>query len=126
MKEVLNTMVQALGDQAIALGTVADQVAALKRTLARQFPELADELKQQIETEQEKNRSDVYDLQVGLAKLKEAILLLPEKQPDAQAGAEATAGTKAEKKGKPPKAAAGDGSQAAAPAGGKAAARVSR
>jgi hypothetical protein len=78
MKDVLNTMVQAVGDQAIALGAVADQVAALKQTLARQFPDLADELKAQIETDQEKNRKDVYELQVSLAKLREAISQLPE------------------------------------------------
>jgi ABC-type transporter Mla subunit MlaD len=78
MKELLNTMVQAIADQAIALGTVADQVAALKQTLARQFPDLADELKGQIEAEQEKNRNQGYDLQVNLAKLREAISQLPE------------------------------------------------
>jgi len=76
MKEVLNAMVQAVGDQAIALGAVADQVAALKQTLARQFPDIADELKGQMDAEQ--NRKDVYELQVSLAKLREAISQLPE------------------------------------------------
>jgi regulator of replication initiation timing len=84
MKEVLNTMVQAVGDQAIALGAVADQVAALKQTLARQFPDLADELKGQIQADQEKNRNDVYQLQVKLAKLREAISQLPEAKPKAE------------------------------------------
>ena len=78
MKEVLNAMVQAVGDQAIALGAVADQVAALKQTLARQFPDIADELKGQMDAEQEKSRTDVYELQVRLAKLREAISQLPE------------------------------------------------
>jgi predicted nucleic acid-binding Zn-ribbon protein len=78
MKEVLNAMVQTVGDQAIALGVVADQVAALKQTLARQFPDIADELKGQMDAEQEKNRKDVYELQVSLAKLREAISQLPE------------------------------------------------
>lgn len=78
MKEVLNAMVQAVGDQAIALGAVADQVAALKQTLARQFPDIADELKGQMDAEQEKSRKDVYELQVSLAKLREAISQLPE------------------------------------------------
>jgi hypothetical protein len=78
MNEVLNTMVQALGDQAIALVAVDDRVTALKRTLARQFPDIADELKGQIETEQEQSRKGVYDLQVTLAKLREAISQLPE------------------------------------------------
>jgi hypothetical protein len=78
MKEILNTMVQAVGDQAIALGVLADQVAALKQALARQFPDLADELKRQIEAEQEKNRNQGYDLQVNLAKLRDAISQLPE------------------------------------------------
>jgi hypothetical protein len=78
MKEILNTMVQTVGDQAIALGALADQVAALKQTLARQFPDLADELKGQIEAEQEKNRNQGYDLQVSLAKLREEISQLPE------------------------------------------------
>ena len=76
MQEVLNAMVQAVGDQAIALGAVADQVAALKQTLARQFPDIADELKGQMDAEQ--NRKDVYELQVSLAKLREAISQLPE------------------------------------------------
>ena len=43
MKEVLNAVVQAMGDQAIALGAVADRMAALKQLMARQFPDLADE-----------------------------------------------------------------------------------
>ena len=73
MKDVLNTMVQAVGDQAIALGAVDDRATALKRTLARQFPDIADELKGQIEEEQEQSRKHVYDLQVSLAKLREAI-----------------------------------------------------
>jgi predicted nucleic acid-binding Zn-ribbon protein len=78
MKEVLNAMVQAVGDQAIALGTVDDRIAALKRTLARQFPDIAEELKGQIETEQEQSRKDNYELQVSLARLREAISELPE------------------------------------------------
>ena len=73
MKDVLNTMVQAVGEQAIALGAVNDRVTALKRTLARQFPDIADELKGQIEGEQEQSRKHVYDLQVTLARLREVI-----------------------------------------------------
>jgi hypothetical protein len=78
MKDILNALVQAIGDQAIALGEVAEQVTGLKRTLARQFPQVADELKGQIAAEQEKSRKDVYELQVNLAKLREAISQLPE------------------------------------------------
>ena len=78
MKDVLNTMVQAVGDQAIALGAVDDRVTALKRTLARQFPDIADELKGQIEEEQEQSRKHVYELQVTLARLREAISQLVE------------------------------------------------
>jgi gas vesicle protein len=78
MKKILNAMVRAVGDQAIALGAVADQLLALKQTLARQFPDIADELKAQIEAEQEKSRKDVYELQVSLAKLREAIAQMPE------------------------------------------------
>jgi regulator of replication initiation timing len=97
MKEVLNAMAQAVGDQAIALGTVTDQVMALKQTLARQFPDIAEELKGQIEAEQEKNRTDVYELQVKLAKLREAISQLPEVE------------AKVERKRKTSKASAGGG-----------------
>jgi DNA topoisomerase VI subunit A len=50
----------------------------LKRTLARQFPDIADELKGQIEAEQEQSRKHVYDLQVTLARLREAISGLAE------------------------------------------------
>src|SRR5580704_1650328 len=82
MKEALNAMVQAVGDQAIALGAVSDRLAALKQALARQFPDMADELKSQIEADQEKSRTDSYDLQVSLARLREAIAQLPEPQPD--------------------------------------------
>jgi hypothetical protein len=78
MKDVLNTMVQAVGNQAIALGAVDDRVTALKRTLARQFPDIADELKGQIEEEQEQSRKHVYELQVTLARLREAISGLAE------------------------------------------------
>ena len=78
MKEALNAMVQAINDQMIALGTVADQVSALKQMLARRFPELADDLKAQIQAEHDKNRTDVYQLQVSLAKLREAIEQLPD------------------------------------------------
>jgi hypothetical protein len=78
MKEILTTVVQAMGDQAIALGTVADSVTALKQKLARQFPEMADELKAEILEEQAKSRAEVYELQVSLAKLREAIAGLPE------------------------------------------------
>jgi hypothetical protein len=78
MKDILNALVQAIGDQAIALGDVAEQVTGLKRTLARQFPQVADELKGQIDAEQEKSRKDVYELQVNLAKLREAISQLPD------------------------------------------------
>ena len=73
MKDVLNTVVQVVGEQAIALGAVDDRVTALKRTLARQFPDIADELKGQIEEEQEQSRNHVYELQVTLATLREAI-----------------------------------------------------
>jgi len=78
MKDVLNTVVQVVGEQAIALGAVNDRVTAMKRTLARQFPDIADELKGQIEAEQEQSRKHVYDLQVTLARLREAISGLAE------------------------------------------------
>lgn len=78
MKDVLNTMVQAVSEQAIALGAVDDRVTALKRTLARQFPDIADELKGQIKEEQEESRKHVYELQVTLARLREAISGLAE------------------------------------------------
>jgi hypothetical protein len=78
MKDVLNAVVQAVGEQAIALGAVDDRVTALKRTLARQFPDIADELKGQIEEEQEQSRKHVYELQVTLARLREAISGLAE------------------------------------------------
>ena len=76
MKEILNTLVQAVGEQTIALGTVADHVTALKQALARQFPEMAEDLKSQIQADQEKSRTDVYQLQVSLGKLREAIAQL--------------------------------------------------
>jgi len=97
MKEVLNAMLIAVHDQAHALGTVSDQVAALKQTLARQFPELAEELKGQVVAEREKSRADVYELQVSLARLREAISQMPEAE------------AKVERKRKSPKAAAGGG-----------------
>jgi hypothetical protein len=78
MKDILNAMVQVVGDQAIALGAAEDRLAALKRTLARQFPDLADDLKAQMEADQEQSRKNNYDLQVSLAKLKEAIAQLPD------------------------------------------------
>jgi hypothetical protein len=78
MRDVLNAVVQAVGNQAIALGAVSDRVTALKRTLARQFPDLADELKGQIEAEQEESRKGIYELQVSLAKVREAIAQLPD------------------------------------------------
>ena len=78
MKDILNALVQAVNDQTIALGQVADQVAALKQTLARQFPDLAEELKGQIAADMEKSRTGVYELQVSLAKVREAIAALPE------------------------------------------------
>jgi hypothetical protein len=81
MKDVLSMLVQAINDQAIATGAVADQVTTLKRTLARQFPDLADELKAQIEADHEQSRKSVYELQVSLGKLREAIPQLPETQP---------------------------------------------
>ena len=78
MKEILNAVVQAMGSQAIALGTVAESIAALKLRLARQFPEMAEELKGEIHEEQSKSRAEVYELQVNLAKLREAIAQIPE------------------------------------------------
>ena len=78
MKEILTTVVQAMGDQAIALGTVTDSLTGLKQRLAKQFPELADELKAEIQEEQTKSRAEVYELQVSLAKLRQAIAGLPE------------------------------------------------
>jgi len=78
MKDLLNSLVQAMGDQAIALGTMADQLTSLKQTLARQFPDMADELKSQIQTDHEKSRTAVYELQVSLGKLREAITQLPD------------------------------------------------
>jgi hypothetical protein len=108
MKEVLNRMVQAVGDQAIALGTVADQVAALKQMLARQFPDMADELKGQIAAEQEQSRKDVYELQVSLAKLREAIAQLPEAEAKGKVDGKVEAETKVRKR-KEAKAAAGAG-----------------
>ena len=108
MKEVLNAMVQAVGDQAIALGTVADQVTALKQTLARQFPDIADELQGQVKEDQEKSRKDVYELQVSLAKLREAIAQLPEAPPLPEAK-KVDAEPKVERKCKAQKAPARDG-----------------
>jgi hypothetical protein len=78
MKEVLNAMVQAIGEQAIALGGAGDRVTALEQMLARQFPDLEDELKAQIAADQEHSRKSVYELQVSLAKLRELIAQLPE------------------------------------------------
>jgi hypothetical protein len=80
MKEILNKLVQAMGEQAIAMGVVADQVTELKERLARQFPEMAEELKAEVLEEQAKSRSDVYELQVSLAKLREAIALVPDRK----------------------------------------------
>jgi len=78
MKDVLDAMVQAIGDQVIALGGIAEQVTGLKQTLARQFPQVTDELKGQIAADQEKSRKGIYELQVSLAKLREAISQLPD------------------------------------------------
>ena len=77
MEEILNAMVGALGSQAVALGEVTDQIRALKMALARKFPELADELKGQMGAEQERSRNDAYELQVSLARVREAIVALP-------------------------------------------------
>lgn len=82
MKDILDAMLQAIGDQVIALGEIAEQVTGLKQTLARQFPQLTDELKGQIAADQEKSRKDVYELQVSLAKLREAISQLPDAKAD--------------------------------------------
>jgi hypothetical protein len=90
MKEILSAMVQAIGDQAIASGEMAEQIAGLKQTLARQLPQLTDELKAQVTADQEKSRKALYELQVNLAKLREAISELPD--------------AKSEAKEKPPKA----------------------
>lgn len=81
MKEALNAMVQAVADQAIALGGVSDRLTALKQALARQFPDMADELKSQVEADHEKSRTENYELQVSLARLREAIASLPEVEP---------------------------------------------
>jgi len=78
MKDILDAMVQAIGDQVIALGGIAEQVTGLKQTLARQFPQVTDELKGEIATDQEKSRKGIYELQVSLAKLREAISQLPD------------------------------------------------
>jgi hypothetical protein len=96
MKDVLNMLVQAINDQAIATGAVADQVTALKRTLARQFPDLADEIKAQIEVDHEQSRKSVYELQVSLGKLREAIPQLPDAQspPEAREKIEANGARK--------------------------------
>jgi regulator of replication initiation timing len=85
MKELLTGLVQAVQEQAVALGTVADHVTALKQTLARKFPEMADDLKTQIQADQEKSRTENYQLQVSLGKLREAIAQIPDaptKQPE--------------------------------------------
>lgn len=78
MKEVLNTIVEAIGKQMVALGEMADQVTALKKTLASQFPDMADNLKEQIEVDQDKSRNNIFELQVSLGKLREAISHLQE------------------------------------------------
>lgn len=82
MKDILDAMVQAIGDQVIALGQIAEQVTGLKQTLARQFPQVTDELKGQIAADQEKSRKGIYELQVSLAKLREAISQLPDAKAD--------------------------------------------
>ena len=78
MKEVLNTMVEAIGKQTVSLGEVAEQVTALKKALAQQFPDMAETLKGQIEADQDKNRNGVFELQVALGKLREAVSQLAE------------------------------------------------
>jgi len=78
MKDILDAMAQAIGDQVIALGGIAEQVTGLKQTLARQFPQVTDELKGEIAADQEKSRKGIYELQVSLAKLREAISQLPD------------------------------------------------
>src|ERR1035437_2096041 len=111
MKDILDALVQAMQDQAVAMQTVAGQVAVLKQTLAKRDSELAGELKGQVEAlarqsvadrvttlqqtlakhdtglagelktqaeaDQDKSRATLYELQVGLAKLREAISRLP-------------------------------------------------
>ena len=112
MKQILGALAEAIREQTLALQTVADQVAALKQTLAKRDSGLAEELKQQIETaatqaitervttlqqtlmthdsgladelrsqieeDHEKSRTALYELQVSLAKVREAIEHLPD------------------------------------------------
>lgn len=49
MNDILDALVQAMHDQALALQAVAEQIAALKQTLAKRDSELAGELNGQIE-----------------------------------------------------------------------------
>lgn len=83
MEEILNAMVGAVASEAIALGELTDQVRALKMTLARRFPQMADELRGQMEAEQERSRNDAYELQVSLARVREAIAAVPEADAEA-------------------------------------------
>ena len=79
MKDILNAVVQAMADQAVALGEIAEQVTGLKQTLAGQFPQVTDELKGQIAADQEQSRKSLYELQVSLAKLREAVSQLDDR-----------------------------------------------
>lgn len=57
---------------------VADRITLLQQTLAKHDNGLAGELQAQVDLDQEKNRANVYELQVKLAKVKEDIANLPD------------------------------------------------
>jgi hypothetical protein len=64
--------------QGVATQMVADRVTTLQQTLMKHDHGLAGELQTQVEADQEKNRAKVYELQVNLATLQEAIANLPD------------------------------------------------
>jgi hypothetical protein len=73
MRDILTALVDLMGLQSLAIQAVADHVSALKKTLVFHYPEIDDDLKSQIATEQRESAITVRDLQKKLALLREAV-----------------------------------------------------
>jgi hypothetical protein len=73
MKEILTSLVEVVGLQAMALRAVADHVSALKKTLIFHYPSIEEDLELNIAAEQQKNTRAVAEVQKKLAMLKEAV-----------------------------------------------------
>jgi hypothetical protein len=70
MQQILISLIDSLGQQALAITGISDQVSALKTTLLKYHPEMHDDFNAQLAVEKEASRTYISHMQKQLAELR--------------------------------------------------------